>query len=62
MATWENLGRPCGKSFRANLDADPEITGRVPPASLDAAMDPALHLRNLDTMFIRVFGEPGPKA
>jgi adenylosuccinate lyase len=62
MATWENLGRPGGKSFRANLDADPAIAGRVPAAALDAAMDPALHLRNLDTIFTRVFGEPGPTA
>jgi hypothetical protein len=34
----------------------------VPAAALDAAMDPALHLRNLDTIFTRVFGEPGPTA
>ena len=62
MATWENLGRPGGKSFRANLDADPEIAGRVPAAALDAAMDPALHLRHLDHIYTRVFGDPGPAA
>jgi hypothetical protein len=29
---------------------------------LDAAMDPALHLRELDQVFERVFGELGPSA
>jgi adenylosuccinate lyase len=62
MATWENLGRPGARSFRANLDADPDVAGRVPAAVLDAAMDPALHTRELDRVFIRVFGEPGPAA
>jgi len=62
MATWQNLGKPGGRSFRANLDADPDIAGRVPPEILDGAMDPALHLRALDEVFTRVFGEPGPPA
>jgi len=62
MATWQNLGKPGGRSFRANLDADPDIAGRVPPEILDRAMDPALHLRALDEVFTRVFGEPGPAA
>ena len=60
METWTRLGTPEGRSFRANLDADPEVAGRVPPAVLDAAMDPALHLRHLDALFTRVFGEAGP--
>ncbi len=60
MATWTKLGTPEGRSFRANLDADPEVAGRVPAAVIDAAMDPDFHLRQLDTLFIRVFGEPGP--
>jgi len=62
MATWQHLGKPGGRSFRANLDADPDIAGRVPPEILDGAMDPALHLRALDEVFTRVFGEPGPPA
>ncbi len=62
MATWTKLGTPEGKSFRANLDGDPEVSGRVPAAALDAAMDPALHLRQLDAVFMRVFGEAGPAA
>ena len=57
MATWENLGTPEGRGFRANLAADPEVAGRVPAAALDAAMDPGLHLRHVDTIFARVFGE-----
>ncbi|MCW3474467.1 adenylosuccinate lyase [Limobrevibacterium gyesilva] len=62
METWTKLGTPEGCSFRANLEADPEVAGRVPPEALDAAMDPALHLRHLDTVYTRVFGEPGPQA
>lgn len=56
MATWENLGSPQGRSFRANLLADPEVAGRVSEAILDEAMDPALHLKEIDRVFARVFG------
>jgi len=56
MATWEKLGTPEGRSFRDNLAADPEVAGRVPAAELDAAMDPATHLRHVETVFARVFG------
>ena len=62
MATWQDLGKPGARDFRAHLDADPEIAGRVSPELLDRAMDPALHLRELDRVFTRVFGEPGPSA
>jgi adenylosuccinate lyase len=62
MATWSALGTPGAKNFREHLDADPEIFGRVPASVLDAAMDPTPHLRNLDHVFIRVFGEAGPAA
>jgi adenylosuccinate lyase len=62
MATWTRLGTPEGKSFRENLEADPEVAGRVPGAALDAAMDARLHLRELDRLFTRIFGEPGPAA
>jgi adenylosuccinate lyase len=58
MATWENLGTPAGRSFRANLLDDPEVAGRVSEAELDRAMDPALHLKEVDRVFARVFGEP----
>jgi adenylosuccinate lyase len=56
MATWTRLGTPEGRSFRANLDADPDVARMVKPAELDAAMDPALHLRSVDRIFERVFG------
>ncbi len=60
MATWSTLGKPGNRSFRENLDADPEVAGRVPPEMLDAAMDYGLHLRQLDVIYTRVFGETGP--
>jgi adenylosuccinate lyase len=59
METWAGLG--CGgKGFLARLAADPEVAGRVDPAELDAAMQSRRHLDHLDTLFTRVFGEPGP--
>jgi adenylosuccinate lyase len=60
MATWENLGAPGGRSFRANLLDDPEVARRVSAAELDAAMDATMHLKQVDRVFERVFGEPGP--
>ena len=57
MATWERLGQPGGRSFRANLEADPEVAGRIAPDTLDAAMDHRLHTREVDRIFERVFGE-----
>ena len=61
METWENLGKPEGRGFRENLLSDPEVAGRVPPALLDAAMDPLMHLAQLDLAYARVFGEVGPR-
>ncbi len=57
MATWEKLGTSEGRSFRANLLADPEVARRVSAAKLDAAMDPMLHTWSVDRIFARVFGE-----
>ncbi|MDE2515944.1 MAG: adenylosuccinate lyase, partial [Rhodospirillales bacterium] len=57
METWTKLGTPDGRSFRANLEADPEVAGRVDAALLDRAMDPAMHLAALDAIFARVFGD-----
>ena len=56
MATWTRLGMPEGRSFRANLEADPDVARMVKPTELDTAMDPALHLRSVDRIFERVFG------
>ena len=46
-----------GAIFRANLLADPEVAGRISEADLDRAMDPALHLKEVDRVFARVFGD-----
>ena len=62
METWTKLGQPDGRTFRENLDADPEVAGRVPAAVLDAAMDSKAHLRQLDHTYSRVFGETGPRS
>ncbi len=62
MATWEGLDQPGARGFRATLLADPEVAGRVTAAALDAAMDPAMHLRAVDHVFARVFGPPAPDA
>ena len=62
MATWTALGTSETRSFRQNLDADPEVSGRVPAEVLDHAMDAGAHLRELDRMFERVFGTSGPAA
>ena len=59
MATWTQLGSPEGCSFRANLEADPEVMGQVSAADLDAAFDPAPHMRAVERIFARVFGEAG---
>ena len=56
METWTKLGTPEGRSFRQNLDADPDVGGRVPAADLDAAMNPAHHTKAVDQIFERVFG------
>lgn len=55
MKTWTMLGKAEGRGFRENLDEDPEVRGRVPANVIDAAMDPALHLRHVDAVFARVF-------
>jgi adenylosuccinate lyase len=62
MDTWTGLGKPGAKNFRANLDADPEVAGRVDAAALDAALSAGMHTQWLDHVFARVFGEAGPVA
>jgi len=56
METWTKLGAPEGRPFRENLDADVQVRKLVPPEVLDAAMDPAIHLKAVDRIFERVFG------
>ncbi len=62
MDTWTGLGKPEARNFRANLDADPEVAGRVDAAALDAALSADMHTQWLDHVFARVFGEAGPDA
>jgi adenylosuccinate lyase len=57
MQTWTKLGDPDGRSFRENLYADPALAGRISDAELDAAMDARAHLREVDRVFSRVFGD-----
>jgi adenylosuccinate lyase len=57
MATWTKLGTSEERSFRDNLLADPEMARRVSAAELDAAMDAKMHLKSVDRIFGRVFGE-----
>ena len=59
MATWTRLGQPGARSFRENLDADPDVSGRVAPEALDAAMSAERHLAHVDHVFARVFGDGG---
>ncbi|MCQ9154394.1 adenylosuccinate lyase [Acidomonas methanolica] len=56
MATWTKLGEPDGRSFRANLAADPEVAGRIDTEVLDEAMDSARHLAAVDRIYAKVFG------
>jgi adenylosuccinate lyase len=55
MATWTRLGHPDATDFRSNLLADPEVAGRITAAQIDAAMDPNIHLAEIDTIFARIF-------
>jgi len=51
MAVWDE-----GGSFLAKLNADPEVSGSLSGADLDALFDPAYHTRHVDVIFERVFG------
>jgi adenylosuccinate lyase len=62
MATWQKLGTPEGRSFRANLLADPEVARSVSQTDLDAAMDAKMHTRSVDRIFERVFREDGGRG
>ncbi len=56
MATWSGLGRTGSHTFRENLEADPDVAGRVAPEELDRAMAADMHLAHVDHVFARVFG------
>jgi adenylosuccinate lyase len=50
MKTWEH-----GKSFLAELEADPEVVRFLSAAALREMFDDAYHLKHVDTIFRRVF-------
>jgi len=52
MAAWQG-----GAGFAERLKADPEITGHITPHAIDGLFDPAYHVKQVDTIFRRVFGE-----
>ncbi|MEW5962591.1 MAG: adenylosuccinate lyase [Pseudomonadota bacterium] len=52
MKTWEK-----GADFLAELSADAEVTAKLSPAVLAEMFDDAYHLKHVDTIFARVFGE-----
>jgi adenylosuccinate lyase len=52
MAAWDGKGR-----FSDFLKADPEITRSLDPRSIDSLFDLSYHLKHVDTIFARVFGQ-----
>jgi adenylosuccinate lyase len=52
MAAWQGDGR-----FADRLKRDPEVTRLIPPEKIDGLFDTAYHLKHVDTIFRRVFGE-----
>ena len=53
MTVWESDGK---QSLLELLKADPEVTGRIPAPELEMLFDLDYHLREVDTIFARVFG------
>jgi adenylosuccinate lyase len=52
MATWDAKGR-----FSDLLKADPDITRYLDSRAIDRLFDPAYHLKHVDAIFARVFGQ-----
>jgi adenylosuccinate lyase len=52
MAAWDGKGR-----FSELLKRDPEIARLLDPDTIDGLFDTAYHLKYVDTIFRRVFGE-----
>jgi adenylosuccinate lyase len=51
MKTWET-----GADFLAELKADKDVVAKVSPKELEAMFDLGYHLKQVDTIFTRVFG------
>jgi adenylosuccinate lyase len=54
MKVWEADGK---LQFLDLLQADPEVTAKLPHAELERLFDVGHHLKHVDTIFARVFGE-----
>jgi adenylosuccinate lyase len=52
MRVWEE-----GLDYKALLRADPEVTAHLAAPEIDEAFDIGYHLKHVDTLFRRVFGE-----
>ncbi|TNC52826.1 adenylosuccinate lyase [Rubellimicrobium rubrum] len=52
MKVWEH-----GADFKAELLADPEVTAALPPSEIEEKFDLGYHLKHVDTIFDRVFGQ-----
>ncbi len=51
-AVWQGEG-----DFLALLKADPEVTARLSAEALEACFDLGYHLKHVETIFARVFGD-----
>jgi len=56
MAAWQGQG-----GFAGRLKADPEITRFLPARNIDGLFEPDYHLKHVDTIFRRVFGDAAPR-
>ena len=54
MKVWESDG---ALSLAELLKADPEVTAALSPEEIDARFDLGYHLKHVDTIFARVFGD-----
>jgi adenylosuccinate lyase len=52
MKVWEQ-----GKDFQQELLADPEVIGALGEAKIRESFDLNYHLKHVDTIFNRVFGQ-----
>jgi adenylosuccinate lyase len=57
MTAWDGKGR-----FSDLLKEDSEITRFLKPQAIDNLFELSYHLKYVDTIFARVFGEPGPSC
>jgi len=56
MKVWEMRGDRAGQ-FASLLKADPDVSQKLSPAQIDAMFDDFYHLKHVDTIFERVFGD-----